>query len=302
MAKEEFDFKALQELNIPKYLKEYCKPAMMKKAKAAICLIDLKMNKASKKTSFIIIPCKKMPEAITLFKKIKAEKLHLLKKVVLVEFGYDGQANKATVSPKKGGLTTELLEVRGKEFFEANFQWGFEVIGVEGNESKEELVANKENLAPEEDIKAVDKIINSLAGAIKTEAKEVAANLKQKSVLATDQEKVDAISTQFDELKAAFDSSSEEVKQKVKAKYDKVLGYAPQIAKIKAAVEKALAQSGEEGQEDTSELNKELEQLLKRVRRDVKAFDKKFQKATSSLQEAASSIAAKGEELVNKFF
>lgn len=141
MAKEEFDFNALQELNIPKYLKEYAKPAIVKKAKAAVCFVDLKMNKASKKTSFIIIPCKKMPEAVELFKQVKAEKLHPLKKVALVNFSYDGKTNKVTVEPKKGGIANELLSTRGEEFFETNYQWGFELVGTEDN--KEASVASE---------------------------------------------------------------------------------------------------------------------------------------------------------------
>jgi predicted nucleotidyltransferase component of viral defense system len=131
MAKEEFDVKELQELNIPKYMKQYCKPAALKKASAAICFTDLKMNKASKKAEFIIVPFKKMPEAINVFKKIKAEKLHVLKKVTLISLDYDGKAKEMNAMQKKGGMGAEVLSTRAGAFFETNFQLKFKLSGAE---------------------------------------------------------------------------------------------------------------------------------------------------------------------------
>lgn len=304
MAKEEFDFKALQELKIPKYLKEYCKPAIVKKAKAAICFVDLKMNNASKKTSFIVVPFKKMPEAIVLFKRVKAEKLHPLKKVVLVQFDYDGKANEVKVTPKKGGIANELLATRGQVFFETYFQWGFEVVGGLENAADEVATSEdaKEAAQPDGDVQAVVEMIKSLATAVKTDAKQIAANVKNKTVSTEDQTKTDAISEQFEALKGAFEQASEEVKATLQGKYDKILQYAPQVEKIRAAVAKALAQGSSEGEEKASELSKELEALLEKVKKDVQSFDDKFKQVTSSIKESTSTTIQKGADLLQDLF
>ncbi len=60
------------------------KPVLVRKAKAGIVFTDYKL--AGKKTPCVFIPIKKAPQAVQLFKQIKKNKEHLLKKTALVYF------------------------------------------------------------------------------------------------------------------------------------------------------------------------------------------------------------------------
>lgn len=113
MASEKFDFEAFKGTKIPQYLKEYCKPMMVKKATCGIVMTDYKMN--GKKTDAVFIPFKKPKEATELFKQIKADKEHLLKKVGLVTVAVEGDTIKMQV--KKGGLSDDMLQAKAAPFF-----------------------------------------------------------------------------------------------------------------------------------------------------------------------------------------
>lgn len=113
MASEKFDFEAFKGTKIPQYLKQYCKPMMVKKATSGIVLTDYKMN--GKKVDAVFVPFKKLKEATELFKQIKADKEHLLKKVGLVTVAVQGDTIKMNV--KKGGLSDDVLQAKAAPFF-----------------------------------------------------------------------------------------------------------------------------------------------------------------------------------------
>ncbi len=115
---EGFDFKGLQEMNMAKYLKAHCKPVQIKKAKNAIVLTDFTLK--GKKSKIVMLPFKKMKEATDLFKEIKKDKLHLLKKVALVSVAHaDKEIILATM---KGGLSGDMILAKGEAFFMSNFK------------------------------------------------------------------------------------------------------------------------------------------------------------------------------------
>lgn len=116
--KDGFDFEALQALNMAKYIKEHCKPMMVKKAQAGIILADYKLKGV--KQPCVFLPFKKMKQAELLFKQIKANKEHVLKKVALVNVTPGKQD--IAFSVKKGGMTVEAIQAKGAAFFKSNFK------------------------------------------------------------------------------------------------------------------------------------------------------------------------------------
>ena len=111
MAQSAFDFNEFKDKKLKEYLKAYCKPVMLRKAQAGIVLVDYKM--AGKKIPCVFIPIKKKPEAMNIFKQIKKDKEHLLKKTGLVAVqvskGADGK-EAISLNIRKGGLGVETLQ------------------------------------------------------------------------------------------------------------------------------------------------------------------------------------------------
>lgn len=136
MAQDKFDFEALQALNKAKYLKEYCKPVQVKKATGAIILADYKLK--GKKESIVFLPFKKLKEAEILFKQIKADKSHVLKKVAYAAVSVDTKANEIAFNVKKGGLDADTIAAKGAPFFESNFK-----LSVKAAQA-EEMAADKD--------------------------------------------------------------------------------------------------------------------------------------------------------------
>ena len=130
MAQSNFDFSEFKAKKMNAYIKEYCKPAIVRKAKAGILMVDYKM--AGKKIPCIFIPIKKKPEAMNLFKQIKKDKEHLIKKTGLAEVsvsaGEDGK-EQITINIRKGGLNPDLLKVKGVKLFKSGVKMKLNVIG-----------------------------------------------------------------------------------------------------------------------------------------------------------------------------
>jgi hypothetical protein len=141
MAAKDFDFKELGELKLVEYKKEHCKPALVKKAKAAIIMLDYRLQ--GKKIPCVMVTFKKPAEAAKAFKQLKAEKAHILKKTgfckVTVTKGADGK-QEITIDIKKGGITPESLKSKGEDLFGGHLKMKLNVIG--GTEGAAEVVAD----------------------------------------------------------------------------------------------------------------------------------------------------------------
>lgn len=177
-------------------------------------------------------------------------------------------------------------------------------VGEEENTTSAEATANKpaETAADATSINLKDLIVNA-ANLVKSEAKKLAANIKQNSVTTTDQTSADNILNQFKELEQAFASASDEAKAKLQGNYDKIIQYVPQIQKIQAAIQKALSETAEgQPSAEADNLAKELEALLKKAQQDVKAFDGKFAGAKDAMEQAPANTAPSGASLVNELF
>lgn len=118
MANEGFKFAEFQELKKAKYFKEYGKPMMVNKAKFAVCFVDLKQ--AGKKENARFVFFKKEKEAIDLFKVLKADKSHVIKKLGVVTVNVAGK--EVTMDVTRGGLSNDVLKAKGEEFFMSNYK------------------------------------------------------------------------------------------------------------------------------------------------------------------------------------
>ena len=160
MANETFDFEAFKAQKFADYKKKDIKPALVRKAKGGIVFTDFKL--AGKKIPCVFIPVKKVPEALNLFKQIKASKEHLLKKTALVAVtvgkAEDG-SEKITLEIKKGGLSQEVITQKGTDLFETTMNMKLEFFGGEGGN----VVVDEPNvLTKEERMQDLSKVNDRL--------------------------------------------------------------------------------------------------------------------------------------------
>ena len=130
MANAEFDFDAFRSQKFAEYKKKDIKPAIVRKAKAGIVFTDYKL--AGKKTACVFIPMKKVPEALNLFKQVKASKEHILKKTALVAVTIgkaDDGSEKISLEIKKGGLSRDFILAKGTDLFETTIKMKLDVLG-----------------------------------------------------------------------------------------------------------------------------------------------------------------------------
>ena len=163
MADKDFDFKALGEKKLVEYKKEYCKPMIVKKAKAGLIMIDYRLK--GKKTPCVLVSFKKPAEAQKAFKQLKKDKEHILKKTGLckisVATGADGK-DEITIDIMKGGLSPEVLKTKGADLFGNHLGMTLKVLGgaeemdskqgeSEEEEEEEEMMEKSSDVQSEEE-------------------------------------------------------------------------------------------------------------------------------------------------------
>lgn len=130
MAGQDFDFDAFRGQKFAEYKKKDIKPALVRKAKAGVIFTDYKL--AGKKIPCVFIPMKKVPEALNLFKQVKASKEHILKKTALVAVTVgkaDDGSEKISLEIKKGGLSRDFIIAKGTDLFETTIKMKLDVLG-----------------------------------------------------------------------------------------------------------------------------------------------------------------------------
>ena len=148
MANADFDFEAFKAQKFAEYKKKDIKPAIVRKAKAGIVFTDYKL--AGKKIACVFIPMKKVPEALNLFKQVKASKEHILKKTALVAVTVgkaDDGSEKITLEIKKGGLSRDFIIAKGTDLFETTIKMKLDVLGgadAPAEEATEETAAESQ--------------------------------------------------------------------------------------------------------------------------------------------------------------
>ena len=115
---EELSLDGIKDMKKAEYIKAFKNKAAWKKAKAVILLVDYKLEG---KKAVIAIPFKKENEMKLEMKRLKKEKLHLLKKsgggTILIEKNADGE-REAKIEINIGGLKPELLLLKASPLFE----------------------------------------------------------------------------------------------------------------------------------------------------------------------------------------
>jgi hypothetical protein len=114
----ELTLDGLKDMKKADYIKAFKNKAAWKKAKAVIILVDYKLEG---KKAVIAIPFKKENEMKLEMKRLKKEKIHLLKKSgggsINIEVGADGE-REAKIELGIGGLKPELLLLKAGPLFE----------------------------------------------------------------------------------------------------------------------------------------------------------------------------------------
>jgi hypothetical protein len=115
---EELSLDSIKDMKKAEYIKAFKNKAAWKKAKAVIFLVDYKLEG---KKAVIAIPFKKENEMKLEMKRLKKEKLHLLKKSggaeITITKGNDGVAE-LNVKLTIGGLKPELLVLKATPLLE----------------------------------------------------------------------------------------------------------------------------------------------------------------------------------------
>jgi hypothetical protein len=115
---EELSLDSVKDMKKADYIKAFKNKAAWKKAKAVILLVDYKLEG---KKAVIAIPFKKENEMKLEMKRLKKDKLHLLKKSgggsISIAKAADGVAE-LSVELNIGGLKPELLLLKASPLFE----------------------------------------------------------------------------------------------------------------------------------------------------------------------------------------
>lgn len=229
MATLDFDFEAFKAQKFTEYKKKEIKPVHVRKAKAGIVFTDYKL--AGKKTACVFIPIKKAPEAVQLFKKIKNDKEHLLKKTALVKVAVgkdeDG-SDKISLEIMKGGLNRNSILAKGGQLFETVLKMKLEVAGgaavVAEEETQEENVQDatspeqttNEKPTTDNNSAVVAKDFKSQVNTIKPklgEIKNLAGKIKNGKVTMADFDLADEIEEGLEAILALFNQLPDVIKQ-----------------------------------------------------------------------------------------
>ena len=232
MATEDFDFEAFKAQKFTEYKKKEIKPVLVRKAKAGIVFTDYKL--AGKKTACVFIPIKKAPEAVQLFKQIKKDKEHLLKKTALVKVAVgkdeDG-SDKISLEIMKGGLNRNSILAKGEKLFGTILKMKLEVLGgveEEAEETQEDVVvetAENSVVDPTKKAKALDALnaikanIEKVKAAVGKAAPEKIRSNAGKLQAGFDQV-MNGISAFVDNMGEDIKALIEEVQQSLKALQD----------------------------------------------------------------------------------
>jgi hypothetical protein len=264
---EELSLDSIKDMKKADFIKAFKNKAAWKKAKSVIILVDYKLEG---KKAVIAIPFKKENEMKLEMKRLKKEKLHILKKsgggTIKIEVGADGQ-REAKIELGIGGLKPELLLLKASPLF------GKIKLRIQATQNEEAMadaaasegeVDTNENL-PEDSLDdvAVDESpeeaesaepeteeadnntsliteINSLTSRIGTLFRDriqpIANAIRGNSATQEHLQQTEETSELIDSLKEKFESAGEEVKRQVNDSVNRILNLVPNLDRIKTAL------------------------------------------------------------------
>ena len=264
---DELSLDSIKDMKKADFIKAFKNKAAWKKAKSVIILVDYKLEG---KKAVIAIPFKKENEMKLEMKRLKKEKLHILKKsgggTIKIEVGADGQ-REAKIELGIGGLKPELLLLKASPLF------GKIKLRIQATQNEEAMadaaasegeVDTNENL-PEDSLDdvAVDESpeeaesaepeteeadnntsliteINSLTSRIGTLFRDriqpIANAIRGNSATQEHLQQTEETSELIDSLKEKFESAGEEVKRQVNDSVNRILNLVPNLDRIKTAL------------------------------------------------------------------
>ncbi len=264
---EELSLDSIKDMKKADFIKAFKNKAAWKKAKSVIILVDYKLEG---KKAIIAIPFKKENEMKLEMKRLKKEKLHILKKsgggTIKIEVGADGQ-REAKIELGIGGLKPELLLLKASPLFE---KIKLRIQATQNEEAMADAAASEgevdtnENL-PEDSLDdvAVDESpeeaesaepeteeadnntsliteINSLTSRIGTLFRDriqpIANAIRGNSATQEHLQQTEETSELIDSLKEKFESAGEEVKRQVNDSVNRILNLVPNLDRIKTAL------------------------------------------------------------------
>jgi hypothetical protein len=278
MAKEVFDFNAFKELKLVDYKKQHAKTQIVKKAKAALVLI--KYDLGSKKKQSLIIPFKKMDEAVLAYKELKSnKKIHLVKFTSLVKV-IQGQ-KEVTLEIKKGGLAADVIQTELQELFDKVVMLGLNVTGTSDDadaegaadaEDSAEVVseASTDTDSEESSLKELNQSFQEAKQMYKQVGK-VEANLKAKTMLAT-WNKIEDLMPQLQQFIASSDKKGQvETAEKINTAAKTIQNA------LKPSIDKIKAKQGEKSNTSldslTGGISGKAAQLLKDYQDEIASID-----------------------------
>jgi hypothetical protein len=243
---EELSLDSIREMKKAEFIKAFKNKAAWKKAKAVIILVDYKLEG---KKAVIAIPFKKVNEMKLEMKRLKKEKLHILKKsgggTIEMEVGADGE-REAKIELGIGGLKPELLLLKASPLFE---RIKLKIQVTQNEEAKADAAASEGEVDPNEDLQEDGFDDISSDNASKASGTKSANNPKKEKVMAA----LKMIKENADKLKSAFGKVAQD---KIQANADK----------LKTALDKVLEESRgfvKEVEDEAKELLSDLRTIFK---------------------------------------
>jgi hypothetical protein len=264
---DELSLDSIKDMKKADFIKAFKNKAAWKKAKSVIILVDYKLEG---KKAVIAIPFKKENEMKLEMKRLKKDKLHILKKsgggTIKIEVGADGQ-REAKIELGIGGLKPELLLLKASPLFE---KIKLRIQATQNEEAMADSAASEgevdanENL-PEDSLDdvAVDESpevtesaepeteqadnnasliteINGLTSRIGTLFRDriqpIANAIRGNSATQEHLQQTEETSELIDSLKEKFESAGEEVKRQVNDSVNRILNLIPNLDRIKTAL------------------------------------------------------------------
>ena len=247
----------VKEMKKADFLKAFKNKAVWKKAKALIVMVDYKLDG---KKSVVAIPFKKETDMKAEMKRLKKEKIHMLKKTGggTIEFIKSADGMQAKIDILMGGLAPDALLNKGQELFNKIKATLLATQSEEALADAAEAASEVEEPEAPQDDKAVLEGMNSLISEIKTlfkdKVQQAVGLIKGGGEVKEEHlEHAENTSDLIGELKETFENATEAVKTQVKGEAEKLFGLMPNLDKIKSKLGELLGSEEDEEGEDEND-------------------------------------------------
>lgn len=273
----ELSLETLPQMKIAEFVKAFKNRTSWKKATYVLLLMDYRLD--GKKVT-VAMPFKKPIDAIKAFKKVKEDKIHLLKKVGLGSFSLEkvGDKVQANIEISKGGLSAEAVFTKAAKLFD-RIKLGLNFIGMEGspledeaademedeNEATTEAIADEEEMgeaettattepataSPQQQAAALKATFEQISADLNVFKTKVIPNVQARNVGAEDL----AITSDLDKAITSFAEAVAETDVRVQEKFKPIL---EKLLQHQAKLKQILERFGNQENNSTAETTEML--------------------------------------------